>query len=99
MATLIPLQAIPAQTFSTTTDAGDTLKISLYSRSTGLFADVACNGVDVARGVQCVHGGVLVKSPYLGMVGNLLMLDLQGTEDPQVSGLGTRWVMAYDVQL
>ena len=49
----------------------------------------------VVGGVICEHANPIVRNTYFGFFGDLIVFDTQGTDDPQPSGLGTRWVLTY----
>lgn len=60
-----------------------------------LFLDLYLNDVLVVGGVLCLNKVGIVRNPYFGFVGDLSFNDLQGNEDPQVNGLGLRWILSY----
>jgi hypothetical protein len=45
--------------------------------------------------VLCHDRVRLVRSAYLGFVGDLAFVDTQGHADPQYQDLGSRFVLAY----
>lgn len=54
----------------------------------------------VIGGVPCQANNLIVRDSYLGFVGDLAFVDTQpdpvlGPQDPQQSGLGTRWLLTY----
>jgi hypothetical protein len=66
-----------------------------YEPINPIFLDLYVNDVLIIAGVICLHGVEIVRDAYLGFVGDLVFYDTRGTEDPMVSGLGTRWVLTY----
>lgn len=60
-----------------------------------MFADLAVSGSPIVYAVQCKNLVNLVPTAYLGFSGFLLFVDTQGSDDPQYSGLGQRWVLLY----
>jgi len=90
----IPIVPVPSQVLRVTL-AGQDCIIALYARSTGLFLDLAVSDVPVISGVICQHRNRIVRSAYLGFVGDLAIYDTQGSDDPLYPGLGARWVLAY----
>lgn len=100
--------AVPAQTFQVVLN-GQNCSFSLYTRTgydftditlsttnTNLYMDLSVNGVPITTGVICLNQKrLLVNRQYLGFVGDLMFIDMQGTEDPQYSGLGSRWQFVY----
>ena len=41
------------------------------------------------------HANLIIRSAYLGFVGDLMVCDTQGSADPDCTGLGTRWLLIY----
>ena len=91
---IVPLIAQPAQTLAVTL-ANQPCKIRVYANSTGLYLDLAVNDVPVISSVLAHNAVRLVRAAYLGFTGDLTFLDTEGSDDPEVSGLGSRWVLAY----
>lgn len=60
-----------------------------------IFLDLYINDVLILGGVLCLNNVAIVRDPYLGFIGDLAFTDLTGDEDPQVSGLGFRWLLNY----
>lgn len=90
----IPVQAVPNQTL-TVTLADQNLRFNVGQKTTGLFMDVLNNSVQLAGGVQCRNGADIIQNAYQGFTGNLQWVDTQGHEDPNYTGLGTRWILTY----
>jgi hypothetical protein len=66
-----------------------------YGAITPCFLDLYVNDALVIGGVLCQHENLIVRDSYLGFIGDLSMIDTQGSEDPQVAGLGSRWILSY----
>lgn len=90
----IPLQAIPSQSLDVTLN-GQACTIRIYTLSTGLYLDLLVNGNAIMTSVICEDRTLLVRLAYLGFIGDLAFMDTQGTDDPQYTGLGERWVLLY----
>ena len=48
--------------------------------------------------VNCVvmfNRTLLVREAYLGFIGDFAIVDLQGQDDPDYTGLGNRFVLVY----
>jgi hypothetical protein len=45
--------------------------------------------------VLCRDLVYLVREAYLGFTGDLTFIDAEGADDPQYSGLGSRWQLVY----
>jgi len=79
---------------------GQSARMSIYQNSTGLFIDVYVNDELIIGGVVCENENRIVRSLYLGFIGDLAFFDTAGTEDPRyakeaTSGLGTRFLLLY----
>lgn len=91
---VIPLQALPNQVV-TVSLANQTCQISVYQLSPGLFCNVYVNNVLVVAGVICQNINRIVREAYLGFIGDLIFMDLQGDTDPYYTGLGSRFQLLY----
>lgn len=91
---LIPLQPLPSQTLNVFL-AGQACTIAIYRKVTGVFLDLTVASVPRVAGVLCHDRVRLVRQAYLGFVGDLSFIDTQGRDDPQYTGMGSRWVLAY----
>jgi len=90
----IPLTAVPSQTFNAVL-GGQNCTLNIYTLSTGLFMDVLISGIAVISGVLCLNRVRIVRDAYLGFIGDLAFTDTQGANDPDYTGLGTRYVLLY----
>lgn len=91
---VVPLQALPAQSLSFDV-LGQTVDLLLQQKTTGLFADVALAGKTVLRGRLCRNGAPILRNGVGGFVGDLVFLDMTGSDDPQADGLGGRFKLMY----
>lgn len=91
---VIPLQAVPAQEL-TVNLANQATQLHVYQLSTGLFMDISVNNELIIGGVACEDRNRMVRDTYLGFIGDFIFVDLQGTDDPEYTGLGTRWFLEY----
>ncbi|WP_267550389.1 phage baseplate plug protein [Rhizobium rhizogenes] len=91
---IVPLQAIPNQTI-TTTLASQVTQLNVYQTYNGLFIDVYLENTLIIGGVICENQNRIVRSAYLGYSGDFAFIDTQGTLDPDYSGLGTRYFLTY----
>lgn len=60
-----------------------------------MFLDLYVANSLIIGGVICENANRIVRSSYLGFVGDLAFFDTQGEEDPIYTGLGSRWVLDY----
>ena len=91
---LIPIQALPNQSFQVQL-ASQPCSINLYQTSYGLFFDLFIGSTQIIAGVLCENLNRLVRSLYLGFVGDFIFNDLQGISDPVYTGLGSRFQLIY----
>lgn len=93
------MQIIPiSDTFSQTLSvqlAGQNCTINLYQKTTGFYCDLFVNGSLLIGGVICQNLNRIVRSVYLGFIGDLCFFDTQGETDPISPGLGTRYLFIY----
>jgi hypothetical protein len=66
-----------------------------FGKVTPCFLDLYVNGGLLLGGVMCLHRNAIVRERYLGFSGELSFIDMQGVSDPEIAGLGTRWLLAY----
>ena len=91
---IIPVDAIPNQTINVQL-AGQNCTLNIYQKSTGLYMDVLVNGILIIGGVICQNLNRIVRSLYLGFIGDFCFIDTQGKTNPVFSGLGVQYVLAY----
>jgi len=91
---LIPLSVLPNQTLAVQL-AGQSCTLNLYQKNTGLFMDVLVNDVLIIGGVLCENLNRIVRSLYLGFIGDFAFIDTQGTTDPYYTGFGSRYFLLY----
>lgn len=90
----IPLNAVPAQTVSTTL-ADQVVGLRIYQLRTGLYMDVFKDGELVVGGVICENRNRIVRSAYFGFLGDFVWEDTQGSADPTYEGFGSRYFLYY----
>lgn len=91
---VIPVQPVPYQTLNVVLN-GTFIRLDLYERSTGLYLNLYLNDVLVVAGAICQNQNPILHAPYLGLGGDLFFMDLQGSDDPLSSGLGTRFILIF----
>jgi len=65
-----------------------------------LFMDLYVGNALIVGGVVVVPNCLIVQNSYLGFIGDMAIIDTQppvgqGAQPPQVSGLGSRWLLTY----
>jgi hypothetical protein len=91
---IVPLNPVPNQAV-TVALAGQNTQINIYQKLYGLFVDLYVAGVLIVAGTPALDRNLIVRSAYLGFVGDLVFIDTQGTDDPTYTGLGSRFQLAY----
>jgi hypothetical protein len=91
----VPLAPVPAQDFNVQLD-NQNCQMSVYTLTTGLYMDLSLNNVVIATARILLDGArVLQDLQYTAFVGDFIMVDTQGEDDPEYTGLGTRWQLVY----
>ena len=67
----------------------------VYKPIDPLFLNLYQNDVLVLGGALCLDRTLIVQNDYFNFNGDFSFIDTKGTEDPQVSGLGSRWQLCY----
>lgn len=91
---IVPIIDAYSQTL-TITLGGQSCRIDLKTRATGLYCDLYVNDVLKVGGVVCRNLARIVINSYLGFVGDLMFSDTQGAADPSSPGLGSRFLLFY----
>jgi len=92
---IVPVKPLRNQTINVQL-AGQNCTLNIYQKSTGMFMDVLVDGSQIIGGVICQNLNRIVRSLYLGFVGDFCFIDNQeGTADPFYLELGTRFILAY----
>lgn len=91
---VVPLQNLASQTVRVTL-ATQVCDIHVYQRSTGLYLDLTVNDATVINGVIAHDRNRIVRSAWLGFIGDLAFVDMQGTSDPNYTELHERYLLIY----
>lgn len=84
---LIPLQAIPNQTLQVQLN-GQACTLEVVQFLYGMFITVFVGNTLIIASVICENNVRIVRSLYLGFLGDLIFLDTQGVSNPIYTGLG-----------
>ncbi len=90
----IPLSALPSQEVAITL-AGQQCTINVYQKATGLFLDLYVSSAPIVQGAACLNAVFIVRDRYHGFIGDLVFGDSQGTNDPDYTGVGTRFALLW----
>jgi hypothetical protein len=91
---IIPVQPLPNQSLQVQL-ANQPCTIQLTQTAFGLFCNLYISSTLIIGGVLCENLNRIVRSLYLGFIGDLCFNDLQGSSDPVYTGLGTRFELVY----
>lgn len=91
---IVPVQPIPNQTLQVQLD-GQPCTLNIFQYAYGLFMSVFVADALIIASVPCENFNRIVRNVYLGLSGDFVFLDTQGTEDPVYTGLGSRFVLLY----
>lgn len=94
---IVPLQALPSQTLQVQL-GGQACVLNIYQLAYGLFVDVYVGATLIIGGVICENLNRIVRSAYLGFVGDFVFADTQSGAngaDPIYTGLGARFQLIY----
>jgi hypothetical protein len=92
---VVPIQAVPAQVV-TIQLSGQNCDLNIYQKFYSLTMDVLVNNNLIIGGVTCWNLNRIVRSKYLGFVGDFAFFDTQGGgDDPTWDGLGTQFQLLY----
>lgn len=91
---VVPLQPVPNQTV-TIILSDQICKLNVYQTFYGLFMDVYVNNSLVIAGVICENLNRIVRSEYLGFVGDFFFYDTITNDDPDWTALGSQFQLLY----
>jgi hypothetical protein len=94
MSLLVPTRALPNQQIQCQL-AGQACTFNIYQQAYGLYVDVYVGQTLIIGGVIAENLNRIVRSAYLGFVGDLTFWDTQSNDDPVYTGLGTRFLLIY----
>lgn len=95
MISQIPLIAVASQTM-TVQLGGQSCRINVYQKATGLYLDLYVADVLIIAGVICENLNPVVRSLYMGFYGDLYFWDTQGVADPYYTGLADRFMLLWN---
>jgi len=96
---IVPIKPLPNQVLQVQL-AEQPVSLNIYQLAYGLFIDVSINNQLVIGGVICQNLNRIVRSEYLGLVGDFTFVDTQATDgeegtDPVYTGLGSQYQLVY----
>lgn len=96
---IIPLQAVPSQVVQVTL-GGQACTLAVYTKTTPagderVYVDLMLENAVILSCKICQNRSLLVRYNYLGFVGDLAFVDMQGDSDPDHLHLGSRFQLVY----
>jgi hypothetical protein len=91
---IVPLQPVPNQTLQTQL-SGQACTFNVVQLAYGVFVDVYVGATLIIAGVIGLNLTLIVRSAYLGFLGDIVFFDTQGTTDPIYTGFGSRYQLVY----
>lgn len=90
----IPLATTASQTLNVVLNQ-QLIRLDIYQRSTGLYMNVWLDDTMVVAGAICQNLNPVVHADYLGLGGDFVFVDTQGSDDPTYDGLSGRYVLIF----
>ena len=90
----IPLQAVPSQTVGVSLNK-QKCSITLRELNNRQYLSLSINGVSICNNVLLQSSSRIVSASYAGLIGDFLVIDLNGNDAPIYTGWNTRWVLMY----
>ncbi len=91
---VVPLIATPSQALKIVLN-GQSCDIEVAQKGDNVYLTLTLPTGSVLNGMICRDRVILVREAYLGFIGDLAFIDLQGLDDPTWTGLGTRFILVY----
>lgn len=91
---IIPTQPLANQSFQCQL-GGQATTLNIYQQAYGLYVDVYIGADLIIGGVIAENYNRIVRSQYLGYLGDFIFVDTQGNDDPVYTGLGSRYQLVY----
>ena len=99
---IVPTLAVPYQVIQIPL-GGQNVTLNIYQKTTGVvaaFMDVLVDNTPIISGVLCECLNLIVRSAYLGFVGDFIWIDNQASDptdsaDPYYTRFGAQFSLAY----
>jgi hypothetical protein len=60
-----------------------------------LYCDLTLDSTVLWTGVRCMYATPIKSANYINFIGNLVFIDVSGTNDPTYDGLMSRYFLVY----
>lgn len=94
MVQVVPTQPVPRQNLQCQLN-GQAVTLDIYQLAYGLFIDVYVQDTLIIAGVICENLNRIVRSAYLGFIGDFVFVDTVTATDPSYLELGTQHFLMY----
>ena len=91
---IIPLTQIPSQQFDIVL-GGQNCNIAVYQKDEYVFLDLSVDNEIIFTGIKALDRQGIKFADYMNFDGQIWFEDLNGTENPQYTGFGDRWILYY----
>ena len=91
----IPLRQIPNQSLACVL-SGQSCVITIRMLGENLYLSLSKDGAPICQNVLLVDRSAIVRAPYTGFVGDLIVVDKAGQEHPQYDGWNDLGVLLYN---
>ena len=91
---IVPLKPKPSQKVSCLLN-NQLCKIAVYQKTTGLYINLLVDDDPIITGRICRDRVRIVGQDYKGFLGDMFFMDFQGKDDPDYTGIGTRFFLCY----
>lgn len=78
---------------------GQQTTITLSQKDVGLFLSLSVGDKVIVSNILCLNNNLMIRYKYLGFTGDLFFDDTQGSDNPDYTGLGDRFLLYYDGDL
>lgn len=92
---IIPIDAVPSQSFSVEIE-GKECFFEFLTAGLYIYMNMSVNDVRKISGVICLNKNKLNEYDGIGIKGDIHFEDTQGELDPIYYGLGDRWILVYE---
>jgi len=91
----IPLQQVPSQQVSVVLSDQNCI-ISLRQLGERQYFSLSIDGTVICSNVLLVNISKIVRAEYKGLAGDFMVVDLQGSDYPEYTGWGDRWLLLFN---
>lgn len=90
----VALQPVPSQIVRIVLD-NQNVQLKVYDKGGRIYIDVNSDGSDIVTAALVFNGNPVRCCAYIPFRGNFVFIDVQGSENPEYIGLGSRYKLIY----